>query len=54
MRDVKSPNAQGLRKSFGFAFCEFTKHEHALAALRKVNNSTELFGGIKVRKALVI
>ncbi|XP_033629872.1 RNA-binding protein 28-like isoform X1 [Asterias rubens] len=47
MRDMKTPNAQGLCKSFGFAFCEFTKHEHALEALRKINNSTEFFGGIK-------
>ena len=50
---MKTPNAQGLCKSFGFAFCEFTKHEHALEALRKINNSTEFFGGIKVRKVLV-
>ncbi|XP_038049197.1 RNA-binding protein 28-like [Patiria miniata] len=47
MVDMKSPNAEGRGKSLGFAFAEFTKHEHALAALRKMNNSTEFFGGSK-------
>eukprot|EP00057_Strongylocentrotus_purpuratus_P031131 XP_783689.3 PREDICTED: RNA-binding protein 28 [Strongylocentrotus purpuratus] len=44
MRDVNNPSAQGVSKSLGFGFVEFTQYEHALAALLKLNNNAELFG----------
>ena len=48
MRDLERPNAQGVGKSRGYAFCSFKSHEHALAALRWLNNNAEPFGDTKV------
>jgi len=47
MRDREKLNADGVGRSLGFAFVNFTRHEHALAALREVNNSPEVFGPAK-------
>ncbi|ESO84060.1 hypothetical protein LOTGIDRAFT_229578 [Lottia gigantea] len=44
MRDLDRVNSQGVAKSRGYAFVEFTKHEHALKALRETNNNPDLFG----------
>lgn len=40
MRNLKSPTME----SKGFGFVTFTRHEHALTALRRVNNNPEIFG----------
>ncbi|KAH9525143.1 hypothetical protein Btru_000425 [Bulinus truncatus] len=37
----------GVGKSRGYAFCAFTKHEHALNALRHLNNNPDIFGDKK-------
>ncbi|XP_025033274.1 RNA-binding protein 28-like, partial [Python bivittatus] len=42
MRELK-----GRGQSLGYAFVEFQEHEHALLALRQVNNSPQLFGDQK-------
>ncbi|XP_072165470.1 RNA-binding protein 28-like [Diadema setosum] len=47
MRDRNQPNAKGVCKSLGFAFVEFTEHQHALAALHHLNNNQDLFGPAK-------
>ncbi|XP_073435337.1 RNA-binding protein 28 isoform X2 [Dendrobates tinctorius] len=44
MRDLKSVPGNPKGKSLGFAFVEFVDHEHALAALRQMNNNPDLFG----------
>ncbi|XP_073508660.1 RNA-binding protein 28 [Phyllobates terribilis] len=44
MRDMKSVPGNPKGKSLGFAFVEFVEHEHALAALRQMNNNPDLFG----------
>ncbi|KAL8222608.1 UNVERIFIED_CONTAM: hypothetical protein K2H54_077614, partial [Gekko kuhli] len=47
MRDRKAPAGKGQGQSLGYAFVEFQEHEHALAALRRVNNNPEFFGDQK-------
>ncbi|RUS81801.1 hypothetical protein EGW08_010438 [Elysia chlorotica] len=47
MRDLARVNTQGQGKSKGFAFCSFTEHAHALAALRILNNCSSVFGNNK-------
>lgn len=44
MRDLKGVAGNSKGQSLGYAFVEFHDHEHALAALRHVNNNPELFG----------
>ncbi|CAM5086501.1 unnamed protein product [Eretmochelys imbricata] len=44
MRNLTAPAGKGLGQSLGYAFVEFEKHEHALAALRHANNNPHLFG----------
>lgn len=47
-RIMKNRNASGkLGGSKGFAFVEFEKHEHALKALRKLNNNPDVFTDVK-------
>ncbi len=41
-RDPERKNKHGEAKSRGFGFVEFQSHEHALAALRKINNNPEV------------
>ncbi|KAG8225028.1 hypothetical protein J437_LFUL000005, partial [Ladona fulva] len=43
MRDLKNIQSDGLGKSREYAFISFTKHEHALAALRNINNNPDIF-----------
>ncbi|XP_023719481.1 RNA-binding protein 28 isoform X2 [Cryptotermes secundus] len=43
MRDMKNVDAQGIGKSKEFGFVSFTTHEHALQALRNINNNPNIF-----------
>jgi RNA recognition motif-containing protein len=43
MRDLKKVDAQGRGLSKGYAFVSFNTHEHAIAALRAVNNNPDVF-----------
>lgn len=40
---MKNINLDGKGKSKGFGFVNFTEHEHALTALRSINNNPEVF-----------
>ncbi|OCT89304.1 RNA-binding protein 28 [Xenopus laevis] len=44
MRDLKGMGGKHKGQSLGYAFVEFLEHEHALAALRNVNNNPDIFG----------
>ncbi|XP_068132031.1 RNA-binding protein 28 [Hyperolius riggenbachi] len=44
MRDLKGLGGNQKGQSLGYAFVEFADHDHALAALRQVNNNPEIFG----------
>jgi len=48
MRDLSRVSGQGLGKSRGYGFINFTTHEDALAALRATNNNPDIFGNDKV------
>jgi nucleolar protein 4 len=52
MRDMKNVDAQGIGKSKEFGFVSFTTHEHALQALRNINNNPNIFTSAKVRVIL--
>ncbi|CAH2004988.1 unnamed protein product [Acanthoscelides obtectus] len=43
MRDMQNLDANGLGKSKEYGFVSFTKHEHALKALRSLNNNPNIF-----------
>ncbi|XP_066999250.2 RNA-binding protein 28 [Anabrus simplex] len=43
MRDMRNVDAQGVGKSKEMAFVKFTSHEHALQALRNINNNPDIF-----------
>ncbi|KAL1506746.1 hypothetical protein ABEB36_006050 [Hypothenemus hampei] len=43
MRDLRKLNSQGVGESKRFGFVAFSKHEHALAALRSLNNNPKIF-----------
>lgn len=43
MRNMKDLQLNGTGKSKGFGFVTFTEHEHALAALRTINNNPAIF-----------
>ncbi|XP_076800852.1 RNA-binding protein 28-like isoform X2 [Clavelina lepadiformis] len=47
MRNREKVNTTGLGRSLGFAFVNFTKHEHALRALRELNNNPDTFSASK-------
>ncbi|XP_059113444.1 RNA-binding protein 28 [Peromyscus eremicus] len=47
MRDLKAAHGKMKGQSLGYAFAEFQKHEHALRALRHINNNPEIFGSQK-------
>ena len=49
--DATRPDADGKPRSRGIGFVEFEEHEHALAALRTLNNNPEIFG--KARRPIV-
>ncbi|KAK2502980.1 hypothetical protein MC885_005102, partial [Smutsia gigantea] len=44
MRDLKGAHGKVKGQSLGYAFAEFQEHEHALTALRHINNNPEVFG----------
>ncbi|XP_062956064.1 RNA-binding protein 28 [Cynocephalus volans] len=44
MRDLKGVHGNMKGQSLGYAFAEFQEHEHALGALRHINNNPEIFG----------
>ncbi|XP_016281631.2 RNA-binding protein 28 isoform X2 [Monodelphis domestica] len=44
MRDLKGAHGNVKGQSLGYAFVEFEEHEHALAALRHINNNPDIFG----------
>ncbi|XP_046278406.1 RNA-binding protein 28 [Marmota monax] len=44
MRDLKGVHGKTKVQSLGYAFAEFQEHEHALRALRHINNNPEIFG----------
>lgn len=52
MRDLKGAYGKVKGQSLGYAFAEFQEHEHALAALRHINNNPEIFGPQKVSLVL--
>nr|CAI5832985.1 unnamed protein product [Callosobruchus analis] len=43
MRDMRNLDANGVGKSKEYGFVTFTKHEHALKALRSLNNNPRIF-----------
>ncbi|XP_052088587.1 RNA-binding protein 28-like [Mytilus californianus] len=43
MRDTERVNTKGVAKSRGYAFINFSDHQHAVEALRKTNNDPDLF-----------
>uniref|UniRef100_A0A8C8Z1E7 RNA-binding protein 28 n=1 Tax=Prolemur simus TaxID=1328070 RepID=A0A8C8Z1E7_PROSS len=47
MRDLKGVHGNTKGQSLGYAFAEFQEHEHALRALRHINNNPEIFGSQK-------
>lgn len=47
MRDMKNVDAQGIGKSKEFGFVFFTTHDHALQALRNINNNPNIFTSAK-------
>ncbi|XP_023400366.1 RNA-binding protein 28 isoform X2 [Loxodonta africana] len=44
MRDLKGAHGKVKGQSLGYAFAEFQAHEHALTALRHINNNPDVFG----------
>ncbi|XP_075414750.1 RNA-binding protein 28 [Tenrec ecaudatus] len=44
MRDLKGAHGNTRGQSLGYAFAEFQAHEHALAALRHLNNNPDIYG----------
>lgn len=48
MRDLKGVYGKIKGQSLGYAFAEFQEHEHALTALRHINNNPEIYGPQKV------
>ena len=49
MRDMRNVDAQGIGKSKEFGFVSFTTHDHALQALRNINNNPNIFTSARVR-----
>ena len=47
MRDLKHANEDGVSRSLGYAFVNYSTHEHALFALRTLNNNPEIFDADK-------
>lgn len=47
LRDIKQASSDGIGKSKGYGFVQFSKHETALSALRAVNNNPDIFSFAK-------
>ncbi|KRX21135.1 RNA-binding protein 28, partial [Trichinella nelsoni] len=43
MRDLNRINSSGIAHSLGYAFVQFTEHEHALKCLKALNNNPKVF-----------
>ena len=43
MRDREKVNQDGVARSLGFGYVTFTRHEHAMTALNKLNNNPDVF-----------
>lgn len=52
MKDLKTLSDDGTPVSKGYGFISFAEHEHALQALRKVNNNPDIFTVFKVSKGV--
>lgn len=48
MYDKKPLKGQVMGQSLGYGFVQFKEHEHALSALRYLNNNPDIFGPNKV------
>ena len=48
MRSKDRVNSQGIGRSMGYGFVEFTTHEAALSVVRAVSNNPSVFGPNKV------
>lgn len=48
MYDKKPLKGQVMGQSLGYGFVQFKEHEHALGALRSLNNNPNIFGPNKV------
>lgn len=53
MRNLTDIDENGMARSRGYGFVTFTEHEHALEALRKINNNPNIFTKEKVSKHMV-
>lgn len=49
MYDKKPLKGQVMGQSLGYGFVQFKEHEHALGALRYLNNNPDIFGPNKVK-----
>lgn len=49
MYDKKPLKGQVMGQSLGYGFVQFKEHEHALGALRFLNNNPDIFGPNKVK-----
>ena len=52
MRSKDRINSQGIGRSMGYGFVEFTTHEAALSVVRAVSNNPSVFGPNRVAKYL--
>lgn len=50
MYDKKPVKGQVMGQSLGYGFVQFKEHEHALSALRYLNNNPDIFGPNKVKR----
>ena len=50
MRSKDRINSQGIGRSMGYGFVEFTTHEAALSVVRTVSNNPSVFGPNRVAK----
>ena len=46
LREADRTTADGTQRSRGIGFVEFAEHEHALCALRQLNNNPDVFGAL--------
>ena len=46
LMDEERPDPDGNPRSKGIGFVEFTEHEHALCALRQLNNNPAAFSKV--------
>ena len=49
--DAERPGPDGVPRSKGIGFVEFAEHEHALCALRQLNNNPKAFAKVRCAAA---